>query len=71
VVWNQRPRATDGSGVLNDATYPFEKTMSVLIIQEYFPAFTAQHNYMVKGAGSVYTRMSGHKKYHIKSAQNY
>jgi hypothetical protein len=61
VVWNQRPRVTDGSGVLNDATYPFEKTMSVLIILEYFPAFNAAHDYMVKGAGSFYTRLSGHK----------
>jgi hypothetical protein len=41
--------------VLNDATYSFEKTMSVLIIQEYFPAFNATHDYMVKDAGSVYT----------------
>ena len=61
IAWNQRPRVTDGSSVLNDATYSFEKTMSVLIIQEYFPAFNAAHDYMVKGAGSFYTRLSGHK----------
>jgi hypothetical protein len=51
MVWNQRPNVTDGSGVLKDATQPFEETKSVLIIQEYFPAFNAPHNYMVKGGG--------------------
>jgi len=34
----------------NNFSQPFEKTISVLIIQEYFPAFNTPHNYMAKGA---------------------
>jgi hypothetical protein len=54
MVWYQCPCVTNGSGVLNNVPQPFEKTISVLIIQEFFPAFNTPHNDMVKGLGRLF-----------------
>ena len=61
MIWYQCPCVTSGSGVLNNFTQPFEKTLSVLIIQKYFPAFNTPDNDMVKGAWGVYLGLSGHE----------
>jgi hypothetical protein len=62
MVGHQRPSVTEGCGTFNEGAHSFQEIEPVLIVPEYVPAFDAPYDHMVEGAGSVYARLSGHRK---------
>jgi hypothetical protein len=60
VVGNQHPCVANGCGIFNEGAHSFQEIVAVLIVPEHVPAFDAPHDRVLKGAGSVYARLSGH-----------
>jgi hypothetical protein len=62
MIGNQSPRLTNGSGKFYNVAQPFDETVPILIVDKYLTALDAPHDYMMQGAGNLYTGLSGHGK---------